>query len=201
MRPERRDSKLLVHARGGRFWAPSLSVWLPIAAKIALAMGVAVLLAVIGTRAAAHAWNADGRGAPLEAPAAAMSTELPPPQSVARVDDGRSSAPDAGTARERPLEAEPPSALLPDGRIVLNSAGEEQLVRLPGVGPTRALAILALRERIGRFRSVDQLRRVKGIGRKTLQRIAPLVVVDAPSSKAGGKDGGSERPIAPPLRP
>lgn len=67
-----------------------------------------------------------------------------------------------------------------DGKIVLNLATADDLRRLPGIGPARAAAILALRARLKRFRRVEDLRRVKGIGRRSLARLRPLVVVDPP---------------------
>jgi competence protein ComEA len=65
-----------------------------------------------------------------------------------------------------------------DGKIVLNLATEEDLRRLPGIGPSKAKAILELRKRLGRFRRVDDLLRVKGIGRRRLARLRPLLAVD-----------------------
>ena len=53
-------------------------------------------------------------------------------------------------------------------------------MKLPGIGPSRARAILALRQRLAKFRAVEDLLRVKGIGRKTLRRIKPNVVLDRP---------------------
>ena len=70
---------------------------------------------------------------------------------------------------------------LPDGRVVLNLATEEDLRKLPGLGPKRVQAILELRQRQGgRFRAVADLLRVKGLGRKTLARLAPRLVLDRP---------------------
>jgi competence protein ComEA len=63
----------------------------------------------------------------------------------------------------------------------LNLATEEDLKRLPGVGPSKAKAILELRARLGgRFRRVEDLLRVKGIGRRKLARLRPLLLVDPP---------------------
>ncbi|WP_438005843.1 helix-hairpin-helix domain-containing protein [Sorangium sp. So ce321] len=67
-----------------------------------------------------------------------------------------------------------------DGKVVLNLATEADLMRLPGVGPAKAAAILALRARLKRFRKVDDLLRVKGLGRRSLKRLRPLVLVDPP---------------------
>jgi competence protein ComEA len=74
----------------------------------------------------------------------------------------------------------PPSAVTADGRIVLNLAGADELRRLPGVGARRAEAILALRAKLRRFRRVSDLLRVRGIGVRSLKKIAPLVVLDPP---------------------
>jgi competence protein ComEA len=46
------------------------------------------------------------------------------------------------------------------------------------VGTKRAAAILALRQRLGRFRRTSDLLRVKGIGPRTLQRMLPHLVLD-----------------------
>jgi competence protein ComEA len=65
---------------------------------------------------------------------------------------------------------------LPDGAVIvdLNLASETDLRALPGVGPSRAKAIVALRQRLGRLRSVDDLARIKGFGRALVRRLRPL---------------------------
>lgn len=77
----------------------------------------------------------------------------------------------------------PGSARTADGRLILNRAQESDLVKLPGVGPKRARAILQLRQRLGQFRSVRDLLRVRGIGHRSLRKLKPLVVVDALESR------------------
>jgi len=97
----------------------------------------------------------------------------------------------AGTSANSPTSA-PPSALLPDGRLILNLADVEQLDRLPGVGRKKAEAIVALRAKLGgRFRKLEELGRVRGIKRKFIERIRPLVVLDAPSTP---EQSASSRP-------
>ncbi len=81
-----------------------------------------------------------------------------------------------------------------EGKVVLNAASAAELARLPGVGPKRAEAILALRQRLGRFTQLSTLRRVRGIGAATLKKLTPLLVLDAPAGEA-------ERNGAPPGRP
>jgi competence protein ComEA len=66
-------------------------------------------------------------------------------------------------ARSRPLA--------PGERIDPNRASEQELDRLPGVGPATARAIVAEREAAGGFRSAADLTRVRGLGSATLERI------------------------------
>ncbi len=74
-----------------------------------------------------------------------------------------------------PSEQGPPSAEQ-DERININEAGSEELTRLPGIGPSRAQAIISERER-RRFRRVEDIIRVPGIGRKTFGRIRHAIRV------------------------
>lgn len=62
-------------------------------------------------------------------------------------------------------------------KININSASETQLQSVDGIGPTKAKAIIEYREQHGNFTSVEQLKEVKGIGTKTLERISDFFVV------------------------
>lgn len=62
----------------------------------------------------------------------------------------------------------------------LNRATLEDLARLPGVGPILATRILEARLGAGRFASVDDLQRVRGLGDVRLERLRSLVTVSAP---------------------
>lgn len=61
--------------------------------------------------------------------------------------------------------------------IDLNTATEENLVLLPGIGPAKAAAILERRERRGGFEAVEELLDVKGIGPKTLEKLRTYVFI------------------------
>jgi competence protein ComEA len=74
--------------------------------------------------------------------------------------------------------------------VFLNVATLDDLRRLPGVGPKRAEAILTLRTQKGRFRSVEELMRVKGIGRSTMRKLRPLMRLDAPLDAPAASDAG-----------
>lgn len=62
-------------------------------------------------------------------------------------------------------------------KIDLNRAEAWLLEALPGIGETRAEAIVAYRNQHGPFRSVSELTRVTGIGDTTYQRIKHLITV------------------------
>jgi competence ComEA-like helix-hairpin-helix protein len=71
------------------------------------------------------------------------------------------------------------------GRIDLNTASATELARLPGIGPSKAQAIVEFRAKEP-FAKPDDLRKVKGIGDKLYESIKDQVTVgDAPSSKGG----------------
>ena len=61
--------------------------------------------------------------------------------------------------------------------VNLNAANVEQLMALPGIGKSKAQAIVAYREEQGPFSSVDDLVNVKGIGKKLLTKLAASVEV------------------------
>ncbi|MBR57980.1 MAG: hypothetical protein CMH54_07960 [Myxococcales bacterium] len=63
------------------------------------------------------------------------------------------------------------SASTSSGTLNVNTASASQLVQLKGVGPTLAKRIVANREMHGPFFRVEDMRRVKGIGEKSVQRI------------------------------
>lgn len=59
--------------------------------------------------------------------------------------------------------------------VDLNRAGTDELASLDGIGPKLAARIAAARP----FRSIDELARVRGIGRRRLARLRPRLVLDA----------------------
>lgn len=62
-------------------------------------------------------------------------------------------------------------------RIDLNTADAKTLELLPGIGPALAERIIADRGRIGPFKRVEDLARVKGIGHRTIERLREHAVV------------------------
>ncbi|WP_246940538.1 helix-hairpin-helix domain-containing protein [Bacillus pinisoli] len=62
-----------------------------------------------------------------------------------------------------------------DGLININEADQSELETLPGIGPSKAAAIIAYREENGPFQSIDDLGNVSGIGEKSLEKLRDLI--------------------------
>ena len=70
-----------------------------------------------------------------------------------------------------------PSAT-PGGAVVdVNSADQAMLETIPDVGPVTAAAIIAYRDEVGGFTSIEELLEVDGIGPATLESIRPHVTL------------------------
>ena len=94
----------------------------------------------------------------------------------------------SGSGRETTVSP-PPVAMLSDrpsaaapkpshqGLLDLNRATDQDFDALPGIGPKLAERIMEYRQSVGVFHSLDELRAVKGIGKKKFERIRPLVTV------------------------
>ena len=123
----------------------------------------------------------------LATPARASAPLLDPITTVAPVKPASSaSAPTPATpvvpeAREATTNANGSDASVvaaEDPRVELNTAKLEDLRRLPGIGPRRASAILELRAKLGGFRRLEDLMRVRGLGRGAMKRLRPLVTIN-----------------------
>ena len=67
--------------------------------------------------------------------------------------------------------------------VNINTAASTELQTLPGIGPSKAQAIIDYRTEKGDFEKVDDLINVKGIGPKTMEKIKPLCTVGKPKPK------------------
>ena len=65
----------------------------------------------------------------------------------------------------------------PVGKININSASQTQLESLPGIGPTYAKRIIEYRTANGGFKSINQIKNVKGIGEKTFAKFKDLITI------------------------
>ncbi|MEE1031731.1 MAG: helix-hairpin-helix domain-containing protein [Ruminococcus sp.] len=69
------------------------------------------------------------------------------------------------------------SAAASDGKVNINKAGKADLMTLPGVGETRAEAILTYRQENGSFSSIEELMNVEGIKEKTYEKLKDKITV------------------------
>ncbi len=69
---------------------------------------------------------------------------------------------------------------VPDGPVDLNTADLSELLTLPGLGVTKAQAILDDRAENGPFAQSEDVIRVSGIGQATYEKMAPYVTVSTP---------------------
>jgi len=150
--------------------------WGAVLGRVTLAALGLVLLGAIGRSALAKS---------------ILSTEASPaadagatPTSVASVAVAVPSAASAPAPAQLETPPQPPFPVgasaskgraTPEDPVYLNQATLADLHRLPGVGPKRAEAILGLRAKLGHFRQIEDLLKVKGIGRAMLKRLHPLV--------------------------
>ena len=63
------------------------------------------------------------------------------------------------------------------GLLDINQASAAELMALPGIGEVRSRAIVDYRAEAGRFRRIDQLLDVPGIGSATFEGVRDLVTV------------------------
>jgi len=76
--------------------------------------------------------------------------------------------------------SKPEKPALQPHSIDINQASKDQIMLLPGIGQAYAERIIIYRTDHGPFPSVDALDRVKGIGKKTIERLRPFVTVMPP---------------------
>ena len=161
--------------RFGQAWAwVRASVWLSFALRaVAVAAGLLLLAWIGGARiggALAAPANAPGEAVDAAAPSLALSETVDAAPHVM-------AAPAAAVPTKAGF-----SRASTDSPVILNQASVEDLRRLPGVGVKRADAIVELRHRIGRFQRIEDLLRVKGIGRSAVKKWRPLVRLESPDA-------------------
>ena len=181
------------------------SAWAPVVGRAAAIAAGMILLAVIGAgwldtsldlgppRAEAASVRQRPRStpAPTAELAAVAATTSAPPTTSAPGPAAPAAADRAAAGRQAPAT----------GPVILNVAGEQELQRLPGVGPAKARAIVAMREKLGgKFRRFEDLMRVRGIKRRSLERIKEHAILDppAPEEVPAPAPSGSAAPSSSP---
>ena len=90
-----------------------------------------------------------------------------------------------------PRESDPAPGLLEGEKININTAPAEELERLPGIGESRAAAIVAYREEHGPFTSEEDLLNVSGIGEGILNKVRDYIALeDTETEEDHGENSG-----------
>ena len=76
------------------------------------------------------------------------------------------------------VKAQEPFDQEPTEKINLNTATADMLDALPGLGPKKAAAIIELREKMGGYKTVEDILNVDGIGEATLAEIQHMIYVE-----------------------
>jgi competence protein ComEA len=92
-----------------------------------------------------------------------------------------------GGTRGRTVEIEQAEPQTAHFQVDVNKAGWPELAALPGVGRTTAERIVQSRELNGPYNNIDDLRRVRGVGPRTLESLRPYVRPIPRREAAAGK--------------
>lgn len=187
--PLRRGPRGLFARLGAFVTAPEVKVWGRPLLRVAGMMGVLGCVAFLGKQSEEESMY----GARVAMPA--LSAEVRVPEAAEHPAVTLGGEPEPALAQTAPLSAAPPpcsetkaasgsAGILPDGRIIMNEATATDFTRLSGIGDARAAKIVELRTRMGKFKHVADLLRVRGIGWKTLQSMKDQLVVDRPVEAA-----------------
>jgi len=65
----------------------------------------------------------------------------------------------------------------PEKKIDLNAASAEQLESLPGIGPVTAKRIVDYRDKVGKFKRIEEIINIQGIGDKKFERIKDRLTI------------------------
>jgi competence protein ComEA len=76
--------------------------------------------------------------------------------------------------------------------VNINTATQSELESVKGLGPSKAKAIVAYREKNGAFKSVDDLDKVKGFGKASIEKLKADLSVDTSGNAASAK--ANEKP-------
>ena len=92
----------------------------------------------------------------------------------------------AAAAQQKSSAAKSAStAVAPTTPVNINTATQEQLETLPGLGAKVAQRIVEYRQKNGNFKKVEDLMNVKGIGEKSFLKLKPRLTVSQKPESAG----------------
>jgi competence protein ComEA len=83
-------------------------------------------------------------------------------------------------SRSQGIELPGPGTPTAAGLVNINTATQDELDSLPGIGPTIAQRIILYRETNGPFNSIEDIQKVQGIGQVKFETIMYLITIEGP---------------------
>jgi len=65
-----------------------------------------------------------------------------------------------------------------NNKVNVNKADDKELTTLAGIGPSKAQSIIAYREENGYFQTIEDVKKVTGIGEKTFEKLKDSITVN-----------------------
>jgi competence protein ComEA len=84
--------------------------------------------------------------------------------------------------------------------VDLNKATQAELETVKGIGPSKAKAIVDYRKKNGNFKSVDELDKVPGFGKKTVDSVKKEITVGNATAAAAGKPAKTVKDAKAPVK-
>ena len=91
----------------------------------------------------------------------------------------------AAQQKSSPAKSASAASAAPTTPVNINTATQEQLETLPGLGPKVAQRIIEYRQKNGNFKKVEDLMNVKGIGEKSFLKLKPMLTISQKPESAG----------------
>ncbi|MDN3513955.1 MAG: helix-hairpin-helix domain-containing protein [Candidatus Brocadia sp.] len=85
------------------------------------------------------------------------------------------------------------SAVEVEGKVNINTATEDQITLLPGIGSKLAAEIVNHRATSGNFKTIDDLKKISGVGDKKFEKIKDFIVVDGDTTIKSTKVAKGEK--------
>ncbi len=82
-----------------------------------------------------------------------------------------------------------------EGKVNVNTATEDQIAVLPGIGPKLAAEVVNYRTNNGNFKAIEDLRKVSGVGDKKFEKIKNFVAVNGETTIKATKMAKAEKGI------
>ncbi|NWG40200.1 MAG: helix-hairpin-helix domain-containing protein [Hydrogenophilaceae bacterium] len=77
--------------------------------------------------------------------------------------------------------------------VDINTATQSELESVKGLGPSKAKAIIAYREKNGNFKSIEELDNVKGFGKSSIAKLRDELTVGSSRSSAKQENPGTKK--------